>query len=103
MKEQVILDIIQRIEPQLFWLFLKFIGVGVVLLVMKGYIESIAAYVQFRLQKKLGQDSRVRVRGKEGKIIDYNFSWIFVRTDDSVEIISMKRWRFEKWAVVNGD
>lgn len=102
MNEKVIVDIVNRIEPELFWLVLKFIVIGILLLIMKGYIESIAAYIAFRLEKRLGQGVKVRVRGTEGKIIDYNFSWIFIMTESGMEIISMKRWRFETWAVVNG-
>ncbi len=103
MNEKVIIDIVNRIEPQLFWLLLKFIAIGVILLVIRGYIEGIAAYIAFRLDKRLGQGVKVRVRGIEGKIIDYNFSWIFIATEKGMEIISMKRWRFSNWCIINGE
>lgn len=102
MNEQLILKIIESVEPQLFWLLLKFIGVGIVLLVIKGYIEGIAAYIAFRFEKRLGQGVRVRVNGIEGKIVDYNFSWVFIQTESGIELVVMKRWRFSKWAVING-
>jgi len=101
--EKQLLDIVEQFQSEAFWLLLKLIGVGIILLVIKGYIESIAAYIQFRLDKRLGQGVRVRLRGAHGKIIDYNFSWIFVQSGDVIEIIAMKRWRFEKWAIVNGN
>lgn len=102
MNEKVILDIIQSVEPQLFWMFLKFIMVGIILLVVKGYIESAAAYINFRLDKRLGLGVRVRVRGIEGKIINYSFSWILIKHENGTEIISMKRAKFEKWTLLNG-
>lgn len=104
MNEKIILDIVNQIEPQLFFLLLKFIGVGIVLLVIKGYIESVAAYIQFRLDKRLGLGVKVKVRGIEGKIVDYSFSWILIEHEKGIEIISMKRAKFEKWTLLqNGD
>lgn len=102
MNEKVIIDVVSKIEPQLFWLFLKFIAVGIILLVVKGYIESAAAYINFRLDKRLGLGVRVRVRGIEGKIVDYSFSWILIKHENGTEIISMKRAKFEKWTLLNG-
>lgn len=103
MNEKVILDIIQQIEPQLFWLLLKLFIAGIGVLLLKGFAESITAYVQFRLDKRLGVGVKVRLRGFEGKIIDYNFSWVFIKVESGIELVVMKRWRFEKWAVLNGD
>jgi hypothetical protein len=103
MNEKIILEMVGQIEPQLFWLFLKFMGVGIVLLTVKGYMEGIAAYIQFRLDKRLNLEVKVRVRGIEGKIVAYNFSWIFVKHDNGMEIILIRRWRFEKWTIINGD
>ena len=102
MNDKIILDVINQIEPELFWLFLKLICISIGFLILRGYIENITAYIQFRSDKMLGQGVTVKVRGVKGKIINYNFAWIFVETEDSIEIISMRRWRFEKWAVING-
>ena len=103
MNEKVILDAISKIEPQVFWALLKLFGVGIIVLVLKGFIENIAAYVQFRLDKRLGLGVKVQVRGIEGKIVDYDFSWINIKTKDGMEIVAIKRWRMEKWMLVNGD
>lgn len=103
MNDKLLVDIINQIEPQLFWLLLKFMAAGVILLVVKGYMESVAAYIQFRLDKRLNLDVRVKVRGIEGRIVDYNMSWIFVKHEGGMEIILIRRWRFEKWCIVNGD
>lgn len=100
--EKQIVEIINQIQPQLFWLFLKLIAVGIMVLIIKGYIESAAAYIQFRLDKRLGLGVRVRVRGIEGRITNYSFSWILVEHEKGTEIISMKRARFEKWTLLNG-
>ena len=84
-------------------MLLKLIGVGIILLVIKGYIESVAAYIQFRLDKRLNLEVKVRVRGIEGKIVAYNMAWIFVKHKEGMEIILIRRWRFEKWCIINGD
>ena len=103
MDEKVILDAFSKIEPQVFWALLKLFGVGIIVLVLKGFIENIAAYVQFRLDKRLGLGVKVQVRGVEGKIVDYDFSWINIKTKDGMEIVAIKRWRMEKWMLVNGE
>lgn len=102
MNEKIILDVVSQIEPKLFWLLLKFIAIGVIVLVLKGYIEGMAAYITFRLDRRLGLGVKVRVRGIEGKLIDYSFSWILIEHKGGVEIISMKRAKFEKWTLLNG-
>lgn len=102
--ETQIIEIVNQIETEAFWLLLKLIGVGITLLVIKGYIESAAAYIQFRLDKRLGLGVKVRVRDIEGKIVDYSFSWILVEHEKGIEIISMRRAKFEKWTLLqNGD
>jgi hypothetical protein len=103
MNEQFILKIVKSVEPELFWLFLKFMIIGIILLVIKGYIENIVAYIAFRLDKRLGLEVKVRVNGIEGKIVDYNFSWIFIKTESGMELVVMKRWRLSKWAIINGE
>lgn len=60
----------------------KLVGVGVVLLVVKGYMEKIAAYLQFCWNKNLNVGVKVFVRGQEGVIENYTLSSIFVRTKD---------------------
>ena len=102
MNEQLILKIVESVEPQLFWLLLKFIAIGIVLLVIKDRIDGTVAYIAFRLNKRLGLKTRVRVRGIEGEIVDYNFHWIFVKHKDGMELINMQRQRFEKWTLLNG-
>ena len=102
--EKQILEIVGQIQSGAFWLLLKLIGVGIILLVIKGYIESVAAYIQFRLDKRLGLGVKVRVRGIEGKIVEYSFSWVLIEHEKGIEIISMKRAKFEKWTLLqNGD
>jgi hypothetical protein len=103
MNEQFMLKIAESVEPELLWLFLKFMTIGIVLLVIKGYIEGMAAYIAFRLDKRLNLEVKVRVRGIEGKIVGYNPSWIFVKHKEGMEIILMRRWRFEKWTIINGE
>lgn len=101
MTEKVILEAISKIEPELFWMVVKLFGVGIVLLILKGYVENIAAYLQFRFDRRLGIGVEIKVRGVEGKIINYTFSWIFIRTEEGVILVAIKRWRFEAWQLLN--
>lgn len=103
MNEKIILEAVSKIEPQIFWMLLKLFGIGVAVLLIRGLIESIAAYLQFRWNKQLGFKVEVRVRGIEGEIVNYNLSWIMVQTKDGTELIAMKKWRSQKWTIINGD
>ena len=82
---------------------LKFAGVGVIFLVIKGYIERIAAYLQFRWNKNLNIGVKVFVRGQEGVIENYTLSSIFVRTKDRTIIINMRRWSYEGFSLIHHD
>lgn len=101
MNEKIILEIVNQVEPELFWMAIKFVGLGIVLLVIKSYIEKIAAYLQFRWDKNLNTGVRVFVRGQEGVIENYNLSSIFVKTNDKTIIINMRRWLYEGFAVMH--
>lgn len=101
MNEKIILEIVNQVEPELFWMALKLVGAGIVLLVVKGYVEKIAAYLQFRWNKNLNVGVKVFVRGQEGIIENYNLSSIFVRTKDKTIIVNMRRWFYEGFALMN--
>ena len=101
--EKIILDIVNQVKPELFWMFLKLAGVGVIFLVIKGYIERIAVYLQFRWDKNLNVGVKVFVRGQEGVIENYTLSSIFVKTKDRTIIINMHRWVYEGFALMNQD
>lgn len=100
--ETQIIEIVNQIETEAFWLLLKLIGVGIILLVMKGFVENVVAYIQFRLNPRLAIGVRVRVRDREGIITGCSLNWIFIKHDKGIEIILIRRWRFEKWSLLNG-
>lgn len=101
--EKIIFDVVNQVKPELFWMALKFAGVGVIFLVIKGYIERIAAYLQFRWNKNLNIGVKVFVRGQEGVIENYTLSSIFVRTKDRTIIINMRRWSYEGFSLIHHD
>lgn len=96
-----ILNIVNQIETEAFWLLLKLIGVGIILLVMKGYIEKVVAYLFFRWDPDLGKGVKVFARGQEGIIKGFNLSCIYVECDDRMIIIRTRRWLFEKIDLVH--
>jgi len=103
MTEKTILNIISNLEPHLFFLLFKLLLAGFAVLFLKAILENLVAYVQFSSNKRLGIGVKVRVRGKPGKISWFNLRWIFVHTQDGEEIIAMKRWMYEQWAVLNNN
>ena len=103
MTEKTILTLINQVEPQIFLLLIKLLLAGFAVLFLKAMLENIVAYIQFSNNKRLGIGVKVRVRGKTGKISWYSTRWIFVKTNDGEEIIAMKRWMYEQWAVLNNN
>ena len=95
-----ILNIINHVESEAFWLLLKLILAGIILLVIKALVEKIVAYLLFRWNKNLGKGVRVFIQGQQGEIKDYNLSCIFIHTQDRIIIVNMRRWVFEKIALV---
>ena len=100
MTEQVILEAVSKIEPELFWMIIKLFGVGIAILILKGFVENIVAYIQFRFDRILSIGVKVKIRGIEGQISDCTFSWVFVETDEGIILVAIKRWRFEAWELL---
>ena len=101
MPEKIILKTISQIEPQVFWMLIKLLAVGIIVLMLKGFMENVVAYMQFRIDRRLGLGVKVKVRGTEGKITNYTFSWVFITTEKGVVLVAIKRWRFEAWELIN--
>ena len=101
MTDKLIIDLITKIEPQLFYLLIKLMLAGLAILLLKGVLENLVAWIQFSLNKRLGIGVRVMVRGKVGKISWYSSKWIFVETDEGEIIIPTKNWSREQWTVLN--
>lgn len=101
MNQQLILNIINQVETQAIWLIIKIMFAIIVVFILQGFAQRIAAYLQFRFSKKLGTGIKVRVRGIEGKIEDYNLRWIIIKTDSGMEMLPIKSWQGEKWTLLN--
>jgi hypothetical protein len=95
-----ILTALNAIEVKVLYGILKAaVAVGIALF-LKARIENWVAYFQFMSNKKLGSGVKVSVRGKSGKITDYNKKWIFIDTDEGEIIIPIKGWLSEKWTLL---
>ena len=79
------------------------VAIGIAMF-FKARIENWVAYYQFMSNKRLGNGVKILVRGKKGKIRDYDKKWIFVDTDEGEIIIPIKSWLSEKWMLLrNGE
>ncbi|MCK4897744.1 MAG: mechanosensitive ion channel [Anaerolineales bacterium] len=71
---------------------------------LKNVLENGVSYFLFMVNKRLGINVRVEVRGTKGTITGYNKRWIFIKTDVGDEIIiPIKNWQSEKWKLLNPD
>jgi len=102
MAEKQILNILNAIEPRLWWFLLQTVIAFGIALAAKNYIDSLVSYFYFMVNKRLNINVKVEVRGKQGVITGYNRRWIFIRTDDNCDVlVNMKRWEFEQWVIVD--
>ena len=84
-------------------LALSFTATGVAIF-LKNILENGVSYFLFMINKRLGINVRVKVRGAKGTITGYNKRWIFIKTDiDDEIIIPIKNWQSEKWTLLNPD
>ena len=82
-------------------LALSFTATGVAIF-LKNILENAVAYCLFMINKRLGINVRVEVRGHKGTIVGFNKRWIFIKTDDGDEIIiPIKNWQSEKWKLLD--
>ena len=103
-QKKIILEIIQSVKPELWWMLFVSCIVVVALLMIKGILETVVAYINFRADRFLKEGAKVNVRGEDGKIIDFNLRWIKVQTDKKEILILMRHWQKEHWAKLhNGD
>lgn len=84
-------------------LVLSFAAAGIALF-LKNILENGVSYFLFMINKRLGINVRVEVRGTKGTITGYNKRWIFIKTDaDDEIIIPIRNWQSEKWKLLNPD
>lgn len=100
--ETEIINILNTIEPRLWFMAAK-IAVAIVLaLIAKGFLENIAAYVLFRFNDDLNKRGRVRINGDPGTITGYNRQFIYIKLDDGfIRAIPVNRWKWYTWDVID--
>jgi len=98
--DQLILDLINQIEPKLFFLFIKLFLAALILFLLKSFLDNLVAYIQFLLNKHLNIGVHVMVRNQKGIISYFNTRYIFVRTPTIEILIPIRRWQNEQWALI---
>ena len=100
--QKEVLDIMQAIKAEAVWaLVVVFASTGLALF-LKSILESTVAYFLFMINKRLGINVKVEVRGTKGIITAYNKRWIFVKTFENDEIlIPIKNWQLEEWKLLD--
>lgn len=100
MNEKVVLDIINSVSAELWWLFAKLFVAAVVIMSLKGIIISLAGMLRFATSKKLGVGVHVKVNGADGVISNYNWKWIFIRRKGGDEmLVPMEKWQTLTWII----
>jgi len=102
MGQKEIMEIMTAVKPQLWWFLLQTIIAFGVLMALKNFVDSLVAYGYFMVNKRLGINVKVQVRGKHGVITGFTRRWIFIRTDDNHDVlINMRRWELEQWVIAD--
>ena len=100
MNEQVVLDIINSVSAELWWMFAKLFVAAIILMSLKNIVMSLAGMIRFAISKKLGVGVHVKVNGGDGVIEDYNWKWIVIRKKGGDEmLVPMEKWQSLTWVI----
>ena len=101
MSPQAVVDIVEAIKPELWVMFFKFVGVAVILLILRNIFGNLAAYFMFRTNKHLGKNVRLRFKKRDAIIVDYDWRFIHLKfLDTNTEgLIHITLWPRQKWEV----
>lgn len=100
MNEQVVLDIINSVSAELWWMFAKLFIAAIVIMALRNAVMSIAGMLRFAFSKKLGPGVHVKVNGGDGVISNYNWTWIFIRKQGGDEmLVPMAKWQTLTWVI----
>ncbi len=98
--ESQIIQILNAITPELWFLFFKLIIALLIVLVLKDMVSTFVNYLVFRTSKFISKNVQVKINGVDGFIEDYNIRAIFIRTKGGdLKIIPMNRWRYQDWTI----
>ena len=100
--EQKVLEVLDAVEPELYWMLAKLIAAWIAFLLFKALVVNLVSYFLFSFNKQLGIGVHVKIRNHSGVIHFYNIRWIFIWTEDNGEIhIRTQKWREEKWMLLD--
>ncbi len=101
MNEKVVLDIINSVSSELWWLFAKLFVAAVIIMTLKNVVMNLAGMFRFAISKKLGVGVHVKVNGGEGVIVDYNWRAIVLRLKGTADemLVPMEKWQALTWIV----
>ncbi len=98
MDSEILLNTIQTIP----WVILLQISVVVVIgLFLKKFYDNLSSYLMFRSNTDIGINVKVKINGKCGYIVKYNWRFIYIKLkeDENVLIIPINRWAIQSWEI----
>lgn len=101
MDNEILIKIIQDIKVEMAWAFVVACLLAIAALYIKGKIEAVVAYINFRNNGEMTKNTKVNVRGQDGKIGDCDRKWLRVKVDIGVMLINMTKWKNEKWIILH--
>jgi len=101
MEKEILQAIIQDLKVEMIWAFVVACVLAVAALYIKGRIEAFVAYINFKNNGEMTKNTRINVRGQDGKIIDFDRKWIRIMTDVGMIPIDMTKWKAEKWIILH--
>lgn len=100
MNEKIVLDIINSVSSELWWMFAKLFVAAIIVMALKNVVISLAGMIRFAISKKLGVGVHVKVNGGDGVIEDYNWKWIVIRKKGGDEmLVPMEKWQSLTWVI----
>jgi len=97
-----VIDIVNTVKPELWWMLFKMSGIAVAVLVLKKVYDSMAAWLMFRSNKDIGKNVRLVLNGREAILTHFTWRFIFIRFKDNGNemIIPMSKWYSYQWEII---
>ena len=98
--QELIMELVKVIDEVWLTLLLQVIIAGILALILKNIIESLAYYLMYRFNKHVKEGTLISLNGKEGRIKEASIFSITIEFKEGYMTFPTKNWKSIKWIVL---
>lgn len=99
-QQQLVMDVVNVIDEVWLTLLIQVIVAGVLFLILKNLIESIAYYLMYRFNKHIKEGTLISWQGREGRLKEAGIFSMTIEFKDGYMSFPTKEWKSMKWIVL---